>query len=138
LDRVNSLIKKQALRRILDLDSEADIRRFRRALKYSVQGDGNLPPAVYSPERIADETGISIESQYEMWILLDRIRAISFLESLGRNVPPESFRKKLSATNHKKVIGRRRPARVGNSFVFTYLEILRIVGETRILVINGS
>ena len=138
MDRINSLIKKEALEKISKLDSEADIRRFRRALKYSAQGDGNLPPTVYSPAKIADQTGISIESQYEMWILLDRIRAVAFLDSLGRTVPPESFRKKLSAANYKKVTGRQRPARVGNSYVFTYLEILRIVGETRILLIDGG
>lgn len=99
MDRVNSLIKKEALGRIYGLDSEADVRRFKRALKYSAQGDGNLPPEVYSAERIKDETGITIESQYEMWILLDRSRAVEFLKTLGRNVPPESFRKKLSASN---------------------------------------
>lgn len=138
MDRVNPFIKKHALGKISKLDSEADVRRFKRALKYSVQGDGNLPPTLYGPARISDETGVSIESQYEMGIVLDRILAIDFLKSLGLNVRPESFRKKMSAANYKKHTGRQRPARRGNSYVFTYLEILNIVGEKRILVINGS
>jgi hypothetical protein len=137
LDRTNSVIK-EALNRIDRLDSDADIKRFRRALKYAVHGDGNLPPKIYSPEKIAELTGISLESQFEMWILLDRKRAIQFLESLDRRVRPEGFRKKLSASNYRSVHGRKRPARVANSYVFTHLEIMRIVNETRILVIPSS
>lgn len=122
-----------ALKKIKKLDTAADRRRFLRALRYAVRGDGGMPPKVLAPQEIYKQTQIPIESQFENWILLDRLRAIDFLSSLGRSIPPEGFRKKLSARNYKSVCGRSQPARVGNSFVFTYLEILQIANETRIL-----
>jgi len=126
--KVNRIIAK-AIRRIDNIEGKGNRRRFRKALEYAVLGNGNTPPKIYCPEEISVNTGISVESQYENWIVLDFERSVDFLKSLKCRVKPQAFRKKLSASNYQNLLCKDAPGKVGNRFVFTHLEILRIADE---------
>jgi hypothetical protein len=131
LRRLNSILAA-AVERIMAHDSEADRRKFLRALRYSVDGDGGTPPKVFSPHDIETETGISISEQFDFHVVIDRHRAIEFLRSLRYEPKAHSFRKRLGKNHWKKkeLFPVRKVALVGNSYVFTYLEILRIERRT--------
>jgi hypothetical protein len=122
---LNPWIKK-SIQKIGGLSSEGDRRRFLRALRYAVHGDGSAPPKVYTPREIEHLTKINISTQHRFYIALDRQKASRFLASLNSKPSPEAFRKRLSAENYKKKFKKGSPARVGNSFVFTHQEILSL------------
>jgi hypothetical protein len=117
-----------AVKHIKELPSNPDRQRYLRALRYALGDDGRTPPRVQSPGQIFSLTEITVESQYKFNIVLDRKRAVKFLASIHNKPSPEAFRKKLSAANYKKRFGKGPPARVGNSYVFTYQEILMLEG----------
>ena len=120
------------MKKILEQGTEADRRKFLRALRYSVDGDGQTPPSVWSPHDIEGTTGISIPEQFDFRILLDRHRAVEFLRSLRYEPKLHSFRKRLGV-NHwqaEHLFPDRKIAAVGNSYVFTFLEILKIEQRT--------
>ena len=111
------------LKRIKKLP-EGDKRKFFRALKYSVHGDGDTPPKVYSPSEIEDTTDIPIPMLYNYGIITDKRKAIEFLESLNYDVSISGFRKRTTEKKYKRTFSTRKTHKFGNKLVFTYLEIL--------------
>jgi hypothetical protein len=121
-----------AVKRIMEHESETDRRKFLRALRYSIDGDGRTPPKILSPHDIEAETGIAIPEQFDFHIVLDRQRATEFLRTLRYDLKEHALRKKLGQAhwNSTDLFPKRKVALVRNSYVFTYLEILKIEKRT--------
>jgi hypothetical protein len=128
---VNRIVKKAVDKiRKLQLDDPSDKERYFRGLEYSVRGAGGTPPKVVSPHQIVEWTSIPLKSQFDFWIVLDKRRAFSLLRSLGRSTSLASLQKILSPKNYRNKLDiKYKPAKVGNSLVFTYLEVLRIADD---------
>lgn len=120
-------IVSKAVQLITKMESGADQKRYFRALRYALEGDGKTPPSIHSPGKIVEMTRIPIQTLYNYWIVLDRPRAIELLKCLNSEPRHEAFRKRLSEENCRKIL-KRKSERLRNSFVFTHQEILKIEG----------
>jgi len=121
------MIQKDSVEKINALP-QADRRRFLRALRYSLHGDGDEPPKLMSPAAIEEETSISVEHQYRYGIVIDKRTAVQFLAQHNYIVSEPAYRKQTTAEKYKKIFDSPNANFAGNKLVFTFLEVLYIEG----------
>lgn len=133
--RINPLIAKaqEKIGRLAD----ADRRRFSRALKYSVAGNGKEPPKAYDSNEVHELTGVAPHVQLEFHIVVTKKMALEFLEGLNYSPKRAAFKKRVNEKRYKQFFGKD-PCRVSNKLVFSYLEIMHMEGISMTIELNSE
>lgn len=102
---------------------------YARALKDSLRVDHDTtPPRPSSPKDLASEYGLTVEILEDFFICLDRENAVLFLQSIGIEISTATFNKRYTSGAYKQLFRRELSAN-GTRHLFTYAEVLHLVGN---------
>ena len=109
-NRDNPVLCK-AVKSILDLSHEVNIRKFSMALADSLQMDqsGNNPPDILSPFDIEEIHGIPIGTQISYGIALTKKAASDFLQHLGMNITHHTIKREFTKGSYRKAFPNGKP-----------------------------
>ncbi len=100
-------------------------RTLARALAESLRLDHRYPPRPLSPMDISGHFDIALSRQLDFSIILTRRMAVDFLNALGRKTSLTMLKRRYNAKSYRDFFGRG-ICQVGDSYVFTYAEILHM------------
>ena len=126
-------VLQRAANKIKKVKYEQIRKSYARALKESLKIDSDGKPHHLSgPNEIATDYGVSTEVLLKFLICLDRKAAVAFLQDVGLEMSIASFSKRYTAQTYKKLFKREQP-KVSNKHIFTYAEVLYLVGNGQAL-----
>ena len=98
---------------------------------------GDVPPSIPSAATISDDFSIDIPSLVDTLVCLDRVAAVAFLNNLKKPMTLDTFNKRYTAKKYRECF-RRYPPVSGKKHVYTYGEVLHLLGYEQELTFPSS
>ncbi|MCB2213475.1 hypothetical protein KQI52_15270 [bacterium] len=108
----------------IQLLPQQDQKRYFRALRFSLLGDGDRPPQPISGNQIKQATSIPVDIQHKYGILLDKRQAHEYLRENGLLLGWPLFRKSVAEPNYTSKFQKPVTRGPNRLILLTYLETI--------------